>query len=121
MVALYDGEIRYTDQWVGLFLEHLKELGLYEDALIVFTSDHGESLGEHEYWYEHGEYLYDGTLHIPLIVKFPYNRTKGMRIAGKTMIVDVMPTILGALGADTKGLAGVDLAYHLDGAREPHP
>ena len=73
-IALYDGEIRYADTVVGSFLQLLKDLRLYDDALIILTADHGESLGEQGYFFEHGEYLYDSTLHIPLIIRFPGGR-----------------------------------------------
>jgi arylsulfatase A-like enzyme len=120
-VARYDGEIRYTDEIVGRFFELLRRHGLYDDSLVVFAGDHGESLGEHGYTFEHGEYLYDGTLRIPLIVKFPFNRTAGLRVPGKAMILDVAPTVLAAVGAPTDGMDGKDLALFLDGKNEPHP
>jgi arylsulfatase A-like enzyme len=121
-VALYDGEIRYTDQVIAGFLRKLKEWGLYDDALIVFASDHGESLGEHGYFFDHGDYLYDETLRIPLIIKFPHNRNKGLHISGKTMILDVLPTVLSVAGAHSlPAVAGKDLVLFLDGRKEPHP
>jgi len=121
-IALYDGEIRYADTVVGSFLQLLKDLQLYDDALIIFTADHGESLGEQGYFFEHGEYLYDSTLHIPLIIKFPRGRHAGLRFRGKAMISDVMPTVLSVVAApEVQGLAGRDLTGFLDGTAEPHP
>jgi arylsulfatase A-like enzyme len=120
-VARYDGEVRYTDEIVGQFLDALRNLGLYDDSLVVFTADHGESLGEHGYFFEHGEYLYDGTLRIPLIAKFPSGRLSGVRIPGKVMIQDVAPTILAATGGALPDGDGQDLALFLDGKREAHP
>ena len=100
----------------------LKALGLYENALIVFASDHGESLGEHDHFFEHGEYLYDATLRIPLIVKFPRSRDRGRRVRSKAMIMDIMPTVLSAAGVvDLPPLHGHDLSLYLDNKREPHP
>jgi arylsulfatase A-like enzyme len=121
-IARYDGEIRYTDEVVGDFLDALRNLGLYGDSLVVFTADHGESLGEHGYFFEHGEFLYDGTLRIPLILKYPSGRLAGVRIPGPVMIQDVAPTILAATGgAPPDRLDGEDLALFLDGKREAHP
>jgi arylsulfatase A-like enzyme len=120
-IARYDGEIRYTDEIVGQFLDALRNLGLYDDSLVVFTADHGESLGEHGYFFEHGEYLYDGTLRIPLIAKFPSGRISNQRIPGKVMIQDVAPTILAAAGGALPDSDGQDLALFLDGKREAHP
>lgn len=98
IVALYDGEIRYTDEaFLGPFIEELKALGLYHDTLIVFTSDHGEEFYEHGSW-EHVHTLYEELLHVPLIVKFPGGRHKGLRVGGLAGTVDVMPTILEAAG-----------------------
>ena len=121
-IALYDGEIRYADDVLKAFLARVKAMGLYENALIVFASDHGESLGEHGFFFEHGEYLYDATLRIPLIVKFPRSRDRGRRISGKVMIMDIMPTVLSAAGVvDLPPLHGHDLSLYLDNKREPHP
>lgn len=118
--ALYVRDLGALDRAVGRLLARLAE----DDGFVthvVLTADHGESLGEHQYYFEHGEYLYDGTLRIPLIVKFPHDRHKGLRVAGKTMIFDVMPTILAAAGGQLHDVAGTDLAVGLEGAREPHP
>jgi arylsulfatase A-like enzyme len=68
--ALYDGEVRYVDACVGRFLERLRSLGLYDETLIVFTSDHGEEFWEHG-GFEHGHTLYQELLRVPLMVKAP--------------------------------------------------
>jgi tetratricopeptide (TPR) repeat protein len=67
---LYDGEIAYADHELGALISWLKQNGLYDSALIVMVSDHGESLGEHGET-EHGFFLYNATVHVPLIVKPP--------------------------------------------------
>jgi arylsulfatase A-like enzyme len=69
LTALYEGEISYTDQQLGRVLTALDELGLREQTWVVATSDHGESLGEHEYWFDHGKHLYDTDLRVPLLVR----------------------------------------------------
>jgi arylsulfatase A-like enzyme len=74
----------------------LKERGLYDEALIVFTSDHGEEFKEHGRW-RHGENLHAETLNVPLVIRFPGQAT-GMRVDSAVQHIDLMPTILGYLG-----------------------
>jgi arylsulfatase A-like enzyme len=110
VVARYDGEIRYADDVIGRFLDGLRDLSLYAPALVVFTADHGESLGEHGYYFEHGAYLYDSSLRIPLILKLPLARRAGTRITDPAMIFDVTPTVLSSLSLEERlGSPGRDL------------
>lgn len=105
IIDLYDGEIRYTDEaLIGPLLVKLKQLGLYDRTLIVFTSDHGEEFYDHKSW-GHGHQLYDESLKVPLLVKFPESRFKGTEISNIVSLVDVMPTILEELGIDRQGLS----------------
>ena len=114
IVGLYDGEVGYTDAaLVGPLVSKLKALGLYDETLIVLTSDHGEEFYEHGSW-EHGHALYDESLKIPLIVKFPGSKFRGRRVGSFVRLVDIMPTILetygieaGGLGLDGRGLLDV--------------
>jgi arylsulfatase A-like enzyme/Flp pilus assembly protein TadD len=80
----YDGEIAYADQQLGRLMEWLKNARLYEGALVIAASDHGESLGDHGEK-EHGFFLYNSTLHVPLIVKPPaksgYKPGRDQRVA----------------------------------------
>ncbi|MGD8538552.1 MAG: sulfatase-like hydrolase/transferase [Candidatus Aminicenantes bacterium] len=100
IVDLYDGELRYTDEaLIGPLLEKLKQLGLYDRTLIVFTSDHGEEFYDHKSW-GHGHQLYDESLKVPLLMKFPGARLRGTKIDNIVSLVDVMPTILEELGID---------------------
>lgn len=69
-VSRYDGEIRYLDKYFGYLIKTLKDLGVYENSLIILTADHGEGLGEHNYYFAHGEHLYNSLLHVPLIIKW---------------------------------------------------
>ena len=73
---LYDGEIAYTDAQIGALLDELKRLGVYEKTLIIFTSDHGEGLGEHGEL-THSLLIYDSTLHVPMIFSAPARLPKG--------------------------------------------
>jgi arylsulfatase A-like enzyme len=119
MVAQYDGEIRYADGVIGRFLDRLRDQSLYDPALVVFTADHGESLGEHGYYFEHGAYLYDASLRIPLILKLPLGRRAGSRITDPAMIFDVAPTVLSVLSLGERlGSPGRDLSF-APGSGEP--
>ena len=92
----YDSEIAFTDFHIGKFLEELKRLGLYKEALIVFHSDHGESFGEHDY-FTHGRKLYNSSLHVPLIIKLPGNRLKNTRRQENASNLDIGRTVFSAL------------------------
>ncbi len=74
-ITVDHGEVRYVDDRVGRFLSTLKDLGIYEDSLIVFTSDHGEEHYEHR-GIDHGHTLYEELLRVPLIVKLPGSTVK---------------------------------------------
>ena len=93
----YDGEIAQADAIVGKFLAFLKARGLYDKALIVFLSDHGEGLGEHGET-EHGMFLYRETLQVPLFVKLPGGRRAGESVATPAALFDVFTTLAEAAG-----------------------
>ena len=97
--ALYDGEIAYVDSVMGKLLGQLKAYGLYDQALIALTADHGESLGAHGEDY-HGIFLYDETIHVPLLIKLPGVSTKGERIEAPVELADIMPTVLQTAGIE---------------------
>jgi tetratricopeptide (TPR) repeat protein len=92
----YDAEIAYMDLWVGRVLGSLRERGLLEHTLVVVAGDHGEAFGEHGEQ-GHGIFCYEEALRVPLIVHAP-GRFKPRRVAARVGLVDVMPTILEALG-----------------------
>lgn len=89
LIALYDSEIGYVDFYVGKLIQ---KFGLDKNTLIIITSDHGEEFLEHGQ-IEHGNTLYQETIHIPLIVKLPYS-TKKEVVEKQVTLVDIMPTIL---------------------------
>jgi choline-sulfatase len=93
----YDGEIAYADACVGKLLDGLRKHGLYDEAIIAVMADHGESLSQHGES-THGVFLYDETLHVPLLIKLPLNRWAGKRTEARTGLVDVAPTLLAAAG-----------------------
>jgi choline-sulfatase len=96
--SLYDGEIATADEIVGNFVRFLKEKGIYDRALVVFLSDHGESLGEHGEE-EHGVFLYRATLQVPLLVKLPKGQYAGRTVKDTVQLTDVFPTIGEAVAA----------------------
>jgi arylsulfatase A-like enzyme/Flp pilus assembly protein TadD len=107
--APYDGEIAYVDSAVGKFLTQLRARGLYEGAVIAVMADHGEALGEHGES-THGIFLYDETIHVPLLFKLPGERSAGKRIDSRVQLVDALPTILRAAGiAPPPEMQGRDL------------
>ena len=94
---LYDGEIAYADSVLGDLFEQLKELGLFDRALIALMADHGEAFGEHGER-SHGIFLYDETIHVPLLLKMPGATSAGRRVDTRARLVDVAPTILSKVG-----------------------
>src|SRR5258706_4401532 len=93
----YDGEIAYADSCVGKLLDEIRRHGLFDETLIAVMADHGESLGAHGE-NTHGIFLYDETLHVPLVFKLPASHAAGRRIDTRARLVDVAPTILQEVG-----------------------
>jgi arylsulfatase A-like enzyme len=98
--ALYDGEILYTDRQVERLFQEMKRLEVFENALVVVTSDHGEEFLDHGQW-EHQKTLYEEQLRIPLLVKLPNGHAGARgprRVSGQVSLIDVAPTVLDTLG-----------------------
>jgi arylsulfatase A-like enzyme/Flp pilus assembly protein TadD len=93
----YDGEIAYADSAVGKLLDEIRKHGLYDETVIAVMADHGESLGAHGE-NTHGIFLYDETLHVPLLLKLLGGHAAGKRIDTRARLVDVAPTILQEAG-----------------------
>ena len=98
----YDGEIAYADEIAGRLFDYLRRRGLYDDALIVLLSDHGEGLGDHGEQ-EHGVFLYDEAIHVPLVVKLPGGRGAGRRVPVPVQHIDLLPTVLDLVGEPAPG------------------
>jgi len=92
----YNGEVAFTDHQVGRLVSALREMGRYDDTMIIVAGDHGESLGQHNELY-HGIFVYDVTMRVPLIVRVPAGR-RGVRIADLASTLDITPTVLEAMG-----------------------
>jgi arylsulfatase A-like enzyme/tetratricopeptide (TPR) repeat protein len=113
----YDGEIAYADACLGRLFAALEGHGHADDTLIVVTSDHGEGLGAHEEK-THGIFIYDATLHVPLIIAGPGVRARGRNVAEEVGLVDILPTICDLMGWPVpQGLPGRSLAPAASGAR----
>ena len=107
--ALYDDEVLYTDRAVGKLLDELRRGGAYDRTLVVVTSDHGESFGEHGYKY-HGKTVYDPETRVCLLIK-PVGGKSGEPVRGQVETLCLAYTVVAATGAPTEGYRGksVDL------------
>ncbi len=132
-VAQYDANVWFTDGRIGRLLDHARGLGLLDDALVIFTADHGESLGEHGYFFGHGRKPYNPGAHVPLVFWLPGQRGAGRRITQPVELVDLYPTVLELAlpEQEVPGLEGQSLVPLLvgeatassdsaDSAGEPH-
>ena len=97
--SLYDGAVAYMDAAIGRLFTVLDELGLTENTVVVVTADHGETLNEHECWYDHHG-LYDSNLVVPLIIRAPGKLPAGARVDPWVQTRDMTPTMLDLLGVD---------------------
>ncbi|HET6304872.1 MAG TPA: sulfatase [Myxococcota bacterium] len=106
LVALYDGEIRYTDEVLGKVLDGLDRRGRLANALVVVTADHGEEFFEHG-GKGHRRTLFEEVVRVPLVVRWPGRVEAGRVVEDPVRLVDVMPTLL--------ALAGVELPVAVQG------
>jgi arylsulfatase A-like enzyme len=97
VTALYKGEVSFTDRQVGILLRQCAARGLLDNAIVVLTSDHGQSLFEHDF-FGHAEYIYEQTLSIPLIFMKEGTISGGRRVSTMTESLDIAPTILAMAG-----------------------
>lgn len=99
--AQYDAEIAYMDACISIMLNKLEALGIADDTIVVFTSDHGETLDEHDCYFDHHG-LYECTLVVPFAIKYP-KKLKGVtkRYNDICQLKDVMPTLLDLIGIDS--------------------
>lgn len=103
VLALYDGEIAFTDSYIGKLLDQLKRLVIYDKTMIIFTADHGDEFFEHGVK-GHRKNLFDTTLEVPLCIKFPNNKWAGVQISRQVGIVDIVPTFLDYLDIEPANL-----------------
>lgn len=98
--ALYAGLVTLVDRWTGYLLDYLRDSGLLDDTLVVFTTDHGEPLGERGYIRKGCLWPYEELSHIPLLVRHPQGLGAGRRSRAFVHTCDLMPTLLEVLGVD---------------------
>jgi len=121
IVAAYDAEIREVDTAFGRLIDSLVERGLLDSTLLVFTSDHGEELGEHGYVGWHSHTTYEELLRVPLFFRFPAGGFAPRHIERMVRSIDIAPTILKAIDSRVpEGFSGLDLAALL-GERQVPP
>jgi arylsulfatase A-like enzyme len=118
-VAQYDGEIAAVDQEVGRVVDALGSSAAQGKTVMVLTSDHGESLGEHGYYFDHGEDLFEPSLAVPLVVTLP-GAEAGRRSPAFASTLDVVPTVLDAVKVSyPPDLAGTSLLGEVVGRPGP--
>ncbi len=117
-VTPYDAEIASADRQVGRLLDALAEQGVLDDTLVVFTSDHGESLGEHGEK-THAVFIYESTIRVPMIFRHPGTLPAGTVYQGDARGVDLFPTVLSMLGHSIPTNQGSDLSRTLKGEAPP--
>ena len=93
VIAQYDGAIAYMDAALVTIFTALETRGILDDTIIVINGDHGETLYEHECWFDHHG-MYDNVLHVPLVIRYPAKLPSGKRLTGFNQHKDLMPTIL---------------------------
>ncbi|MBM3265789.1 MAG: sulfatase [candidate division Zixibacteria bacterium] len=106
VIAQYDGAIAYMDTAIRNIFTALEYHGILDESIVVFNGDHGETLYDHECWFDHHG-MYDVTLHVPLIIRYPGKVPAGHRVAGYNQHKDLVPTIM--------ELAGIDPGISFDG------
>lgn len=117
-IAQYDAAIRYVDEQIGILLEKLKKLNIYNNTIVIITADHGESLGEHNFYLDHAS-LYDDVIKIPLIVKLDGVSSKNLIISEQVQSIDIIPTLLDSLKIESPNKTqGMSLLQLISGKRE---
>ena len=120
VVAQYDGEIAYMDASIQHLLTRVDELGLRDNTLIVINGDHGETLDEHDCYFDHHG-MYECTLKVPLAMRLPGSLPEGVRVKGYNQHKDLTPTILELLNIETDiAFDGRSLIPMIEGKRHTH-
>ncbi len=103
LLDLYDAELFRADEILGTLFDHLRELGILDNTIVVIFADHGEEFGEHQQWGRHNHSLYNELLHVPLIMRGP-GVASGARIDATVSAVDIAPTLVALAGIETPDL-----------------
>jgi len=95
-LSLYDGAVKYIDSEMGKIINLIYKKGYHKNSIIIFSADHGEALGEHNYYYSHGPLTFNASARVPLILSIPGEKNR--RLKYPVSLMDVYPTILDKLG-----------------------
>jgi arylsulfatase A-like enzyme len=118
MRSIYYGMVREIDDWIGEILRKLDDLGLTDNTLVVFTSDHGEMLGDHGM---HSKMIfYEGSVHVPLLMRFPGRIKPGTVVNAPVSTMDVSSTILDYLHMPVPQSDGISLRPFIEGRPVEH-
>ena len=115
---LYDGEVRYADEQLGELVDALRDVDRYDDTAVVVLGDHGEAFGEHGFHF-HGNRPHEELLRVPLVIKPPGGRESPAVVSELASLVDVLPTVLAAIGADVRPAAAEGCVLPPFGPPEP--
>lgn len=120
----YAALVTMTDHWFGRLIQRLKTLNLFEDTMVIVTTDHGYFLGERDYLGKNYMHLYNELAHLPLIIHYPKGAQAHERVSQITQAIDLMPTVLEAHGVDipatVKGVSLMPLAHNIDASTRPY-
>jgi arylsulfatase A-like enzyme len=116
---LYDGEILYSDFLIREMFKELKRAGMWEETVVIITSDHGENIGHHDMM-DHVFSLYESTIHVPLIIRIPNGRSRGVQDSRLVQLTDLFPTMLALARLDCREYPsqGTDLFAFGEAVRE---
>ena len=103
VIAQYDGAVAYMDACIQTIFNALEAHGIYDETIVILNGDHGETLYDHECWFDHHG-IYDVTLHVPLIIRYPGVVPANQRVNGYNQHKDLVPTILDLAGIQPKGI-----------------
>lgn len=110
IISRYDAEVRSADRCVSRLLETVEKLGLQKDTLVILTSDHGDELYDHNHYFFHSSSIYQGVLHVPLVLRWPGRIEPATTVDSLVQLIDLLPTILEAAGLpQPAGLSGSSL------------
>ena len=120
VIAQYDGAVAYMDACIQVIFNQLKTMGVLEETIVVLNGDHGETLYDHECWFDHHG-LYEPTLVVPLIIRYPEKLPREARIPGYNQHKDLVPTLIELAGVETDvGFDGRSLTGLVQGRRSSH-
>jgi arylsulfatase A-like enzyme len=106
---LYASEVETVDKQIGRVVELLKKKKIYDETLLIITADHGESLGEHNYYYDHEYYVYEPLVKVPLLIRYPALLPSGTAVEQQVAVLDIGKTILEAVGMQPMKTTGYNL------------